>query len=192
MSITFAFRQTTVGSAARGRSIPCLLASLVLLLGAPVPAATVAYSVIGSTNDFQGTIDVTDLSASISAFSNINFITATGYGSEPIGFYGTNSNGWVTYLGNNGGQFGFQSPTSYTAFQASQTWNNVIGNSYVITTGSGFDTTFSAPSSPTPNSIASQNGVITFTAVPEPSAWVLGAAGLAGATWGAFRRRQRA
>lgn len=192
MSIAFAFRRSAKAFAACGRSIPCLFAGLVLLLAAPVPAATIAYSINGSTNDFQGTIDVTDLALSIAAFSNINSITATGYGSEPIGFYGTNANGWVTYLGNNGGQFGFQSPTYYSAFQANQTWNNVIGNSYAITTSSGFDTTFSAPSSPAPNSITSQNGVISFTAVPEPSAWLLGAGGLACAAWRALRRRGRA
>ena len=76
-----------------------LLAGLVLSLATPTSAATIAYSVVGSTNDFQGTIDVNDLGLSIATFSNINFITATGYGSEPIGFFGTNSNGWVTYYG---------------------------------------------------------------------------------------------
>lgn len=151
------------------RLVPLLLASLLLPLATRAPAATITYSIIGSTNDFQGTIDVTDLDLSIASFSNINFITATGYGSEPIGFFGTNANGWVAYYGNNGGGFSFQSPDYYTAFQANQTWNDVIGNSYTITTSEGFDTTFSAPQSPAPNEITSQNGVITFAVVPEPA-----------------------
>lgn len=166
-----------------------LLAGLVLCLATPAPAATIAYSVIGSTNDFQGTIDVTDLALSIANFSNINFITATGYGSEPIGFFGTNANGWVAYLGDNFGEFSFQSPDYYTAFQADQTWNDVIGNSYAITTSSGFDTTFSAPSSPTPNSITSQNGAISFAAVPEPATLALAAAAGLGFIAARFRRR---
>lgn len=155
------------------RLVAILLASLLLPLATRAPAATISYTIIGSTNDFAGTIDVTDLAVSIADFSNINFITATGYGSEPIGFFGTNANGWVTYLGNNSGQFGFQSPDYYTAFQANQAWADIIGNSYTITSSGGFDTTFSAPQSPAPNSITSQNGVISFAVVPEPASLTL-------------------
>lgn len=175
---------------ARARLMTLLLVSLAVPGLSPASAATISYTITGSTNDFQGTIDVTNLGTSIATFTNINFITATGYGSEPIGFFGTNSVGWVTYLGNNGGQFGFQSPTYYAAFQANETWTNVIGNSYAITTSSGFDTTFSAPASPTPNSITSQNGAISFALVPEPATLALGAA--AGLGLIAARRRRRA
>lgn len=172
---------------------PFLVAALALLPTQAATAATIAYSINGSTNDFQGTIDVTDLTASISSFSNVNFITATGYGSEPIGFYGTNANGWVTYLGNNGGQFGFQSPTFYTAFQANEPWNTVVGNAYTITTsGSSFNTIFSAPASSAPNSVTSQNGVISFSVVPEPAAAASGVSGFALAAWCARRRRRAA
>lgn len=172
------------------RPIPCLLAGLVLTLTAPAPAATIQYAINGSTNDFVGTIDVDDLAASISAFSNINFITATGYGSEPIGFFGTNANGWVTYLGNNGGQFGFQSPAFRAEFQAGTIWNAVIGNSYTITTSStSFNTTFSAPASQAPNLVTSQNGVITFSVVPEPATLAMAAFAALGV--GAARCRRR-
>jgi hypothetical protein len=166
-------KSSMVPTPTNSRLMLCLLAGLLLPLATRAPAATITYTVIGSTNDFQGTIDVADLAVSIASFSNINFITATGYGSEPIGFFGTNSNGWVTYLGNNGGQFGFQSPNYYAAFQANQTWNDVIDNSYTITTSEGFNTTFSAPQSPAPNSITSQNGVISFAVVPEPATLTL-------------------
>lgn len=178
-------------TAARARLMMVLLASLAVPGLTPASAATIAYTVTGSTNDFQGTIDVTNLGTSIAAFSNINFITATGYGSEPIGFYGTNSVGWVTYLGNNGGQFGFQSPTYYTAFQANETWTNVIGNSYAITTSSGFETTFSAPASPAPNSITSENGTISFSLVPEPATLALAAVAGIGFAAHVLRRATR-
>lgn len=44
-----------------------LLVSLAVPDLTPASAATIAYTVTGSTNDFQGTIDVTTLSASIAA-----------------------------------------------------------------------------------------------------------------------------
>jgi formylglycine-generating enzyme required for sulfatase activity len=105
--------------------------------------------------------------------------------------------GNVTTVGTNGGA------SAYGAFDMSgnvSEWNDLTGaagSSRGLRGGSwnlsAFNVSSSDRFSVAPSTESNDGGFrLTTVAVPEPSTWVMGAVGLACATWGGFRRRKQA
>jgi sulfatase modifying factor 1 len=103
-------------------------------------------------------------------------------------------NGNVTTVGTNGG------PSAYGAFDMGgnvyEWYETLIGSSRGLRGGYWYNDAFSLSSSFRNSNFPSNEGsnigfrLASPVAVPEPSTWVMGLAGIACAGWGAYRRRR--
>jgi hypothetical protein len=156
-----------------------LLATVLLCVTAQ--ADIVTYTITGATgNNWSGQFEVVNLNLAASSWdfepnSNIIGVTADEWSQVNSFYFGSNAQGLIQWNNFSGQGLKLQSPDLYSAISSGATWNQLIGDTYTITS-TDYNTEFKHP---TEGTLSGTGGQISFAAVPEPAtALTLGLGGL--------------